>query len=147
MESVIVANNGATLEAINAYLVDAAIGGDYQELVAKFQNITLLINERFDYDPTTKLYHIRDEASILNYGIPIEKRVRYFIVGELTRAKTSNKGVDFDNLCLKVIPLSKNGIQANKKMIKEILQEIADEKEGQWRLKNKKGTQGSLFDE
>lgn len=48
-------------------------------------------------------------------------------------------------VCFKLlILLLKNGIQANKKMIKEILQEIADEKEGQWRLKDKKGTQLEL---
>lgn len=61
-KSIIVANNGATLEAISAYLVNAAINGDYQELVVKFQNITSLINERFNYDPTTKLYHIHYDS-------------------------------------------------------------------------------------
>lgn len=145
IESIIVASNGATLESIHSHLIKMAIDGGYYELMGKFQNILLLINERFDYDPASKLYHIRDEASILNYGIPIEERVRYYVLGELKRAKTNDKGVDFDNLCLKVIPLSKNGIQANKKMIKEILQDLADEKDGQWHLKDKKGTQGSLF--
>ncbi|TLD81272.1 hypothetical protein LS70_008260 [Helicobacter sp. MIT 11-5569] len=146
-EEIIVKNNGATMEAISAHLVNLCINGGYTEIAAKGYNIVTLINERFDYDPATKLYHIRDEASILNYGIPLEERVRYFILGELTKAQAENQGVDFDNLCLKVIPLSKNGIQANKKMIKEILGEIADEKDRQWKLKDKKGTQGSLFDE
>lgn len=41
-----------------------------------------------------------------------------------------------------------NGVQANNKLIKEILNEIAitDKDTGEWRLKDEKGTQGSLFD-
>ncbi|MDE7197207.1 MAG: type I restriction enzyme HsdR N-terminal domain-containing protein [Helicobacter sp.] len=146
VESVIVANNGATLEAINAHLVKMAIEGGYYLLMGKFQNVLLLINERFDYDSETKLYHIRDEASILNYGIPIEERARYYIVGELTKAQRENRGISFDKLCLYVIPLLKNGIQANHQLIKEILNEIAteDETAGEWRLKGEKGAQGNF---
>lgn len=50
---------------------------------------------------------------------------------------------------LKVIPLSSNGIQANNKLIKEILNEIAiaDKNTGEWKLKGKKGTQGDLFND
>ena len=91
IESIIVANNGATLESIHAYLVKMAIEGGYYELMGKFANATLLINERFDYDPASKLYHIRDEASILNYGIPIEERARYYVLGELTKAQKENR--------------------------------------------------------
>ncbi len=48
------------------------------------------------------------------------------------------KCLKFDEIVLKVIPLSKNGIQANDKMIKEILNEIAveDKTTRQWRLKD-----------
>lgn len=146
VESVIVANNGATLEAINAHLVKMAIEGGYYLLMGKFQNVLLLINERFDYDSETKLYHIRDKASILNYRIPIEERARYYIMGELTKAQRENRGISFDKLCLYMIPLLKNGIQANHQLIKEILNEIATEDETacEWRLKGKKGAQGNF---
>lgn len=149
IEGIIVANNGATLESIQAHLVAMAIEGGYYELMGKFKNVILLINERFDYEPNSKLYHIRDEASILNYGIPVEERARYYILGELTKAQKANKGVKFDKLCLYVLPLLKNGIQANNKMIKEILNEIAyeDKATNEWRLKDKKGTQGDLFND
>lgn len=149
IESIIVANNGATLETIHTYLVKMAIDGGYYELMGKFANATLLINERFDYDPASKLYHIRNEAIILNYGIPIEERARYYVLGELTKAQKENKGVEFDKLCLHILPLLKNGIQANNKLIKEILNELAyeDKETGQWKLKDKIGTQGSLFDD
>lgn len=147
VEKIIVDNNGTSLESIHAHLVKMAIEGGYYELMGKFENVILLINERFDYEPNSKLYHIRDEASILNYGIPIEERARYYILGELTKAQKENRGVELDKLCLHILPLLKNGIQANNKLIKEILNEIADEDKetGEWRLKDKKGTQGSLF--
>ncbi|WP_300449607.1 DNA methyltransferase [uncultured Helicobacter sp.] len=146
VEKIIVDNNGASLEAIHAHLVKNAIEGGYYELMAKFENVVLLINERFDYDEHTKLYHIRSEASILNYTIPIEERARYYILGELMRAKKENRSVSFDKF-LSILPLLKNGVQANDKMIKDILNDLAyeDKDMGTWRLKEKKGTQGSLF--
>lgn len=145
IEQIIVENNGATLETIHAKIIYMAIG-KYAELMAQFQNVVDLINDRFDYDPQTKLYHIRSEASILNYGIPIENRARYYILNELTKAKNENRGVNFDSLCLNIIPLLKNGIQANNKLIREILQDVAyeDDKNKQWHLKTK---ERSLFDD
>ena len=147
IESIIVKNNGATLEMINAELIRMALEGGYHSLMGKFENIIDLINERFDYDSDSKTYHIRSEASILNYGIPIEERVRYYILGELKKAEKENMGITFDNLCLFIIPLTKNGIQADNKMIKEILNDVAieDSHSGEWRLKPQSGSQGSLF--
>lgn len=144
VEKIIVDNNGASLEAIHAHLVKNAIEGGYYELMAKFENVLLLINERFDYDKNSKLYHIRSEASILNYAIPIEERARYYILGELTKAKKENRSVAFDKF-LSILPLLKNGVQANNKLIKEILNELAieDKETGEWRLKSKEAT---LFD-
>ena len=148
-EEIIVKNNGATMETINTYLVKKCLDGDYTEIMAKGYNVITLINERFDYDTATKLYHIRDEASILNYGIPIEKRAEYLIIQELKKAQREKRGIKLDKLCLHIIPLLKNGIQANNKMIKEILNEVAyeDKATNEWRLKDKKGTQGDLFND
>lgn len=145
IESIIVKNNGATLEMINAELIKMALEGGYHTLMGKFENIIALINERFDYESESKTYHIRDEASILNYGIPIEERVRYYILGELKKAEKEKGGITFDNLCLYIIPLTKNGVQANNKLIREILEEIAIcNKNGEWKLKGKVGTQGKF---
>ena len=143
IESIIVKSNGASLEAINANLIKMALEGGYHTLMGKFADVIALINERFDYDEDTKLYHIRDEASILNYGISIDERARYYILGELTKAQRENRGLDFDSLCLYIIPLLKNGVQANNKMIREILNELAYEKDELWYLKSK---ELSLFD-
>lgn len=67
----------------------------------------------------------------------------------LGRASEQNKAAKFNAIVLKVIPLSSNGVQANNKLIKEILSKIAitDKDTGEWKLKDEKGTQGSLFDD
>ena len=142
IEGIIVERNGASLEHIHAHLVKKAIEGGYHALMSEFKNVVLLINERFDYEENTKLYHIRDEASILNYAIPVEERAKYYILGELTKAKKINMGVDFDKLCLYVLPLLKNGIQANQKMIREILEQLGyeDKQTRLWYLKDKEKT-------
>lgn len=139
IEKIIVENNGASLELINANLVRMALEGGYHRLMSKFENVLLLINERFDYDSETKLYNIRDSARIFNYGIPVEERARYYILGELKNAERENKGIKFDSLCLRILPLLKNGIQANKKLVREILSELAieDKEKGEWKLKPK----------
>ena len=145
IEKVIVENNGASLEIIHANLIKMALEGGYHTLMSKFENVLLLINERFDYDAVSKLYHIRDAASILNYGIPVEERARYYILGELKKAERENRGVKFDSLCLYILPLLKNGVQANNKLVREILSELAIENKdtGEWKLKPKEAT---LFD-
>ena len=133
-------------ELINANLIKMALEGGYHTLMSKFENVLLLINERFDYDSTTQLYHIRDAASILNYGIPIEDRARYYILGELKKAERENRGVNFDSLCLNILPLLKNGVQANNKLLREILSELAIENKdtGERKLKSK---EMKLFDD
>ena len=145
IEKVIVENNGASLELINANLVKMALEGGYHRLMSKFENVLLLINERFDYDSETKLYNIRDSARIFNYGIPVEERARYYILGELKKADRERRGVKFDSLCLYILPLLKNGIQANNKLVREILNELAieDKETGEWKLKTQ---DARLFD-
>lgn len=144
IEKIIVENDGASLETINANLIKMALEGGYHTLMSKFENVLLLINERFDYDTSSKLYHIRDCAKILNYGIPVEERARYYILGELKKAEKDNKGVSLDSM-LKILPLLRNGVQANKKLVREILSELAIENKetGEWKLKPK---DAKLFD-
>lgn len=148
IEAIIVSNNGATLEEIWDNLVIKAMDNGYLDLIAgKFETFIPVINERYEKDLEDK-YHLKENYAPTNYDIPLEKRVEYLIKTMLGRAKMEKRGVSFDDIVLQVIPLSKNGIQANKKMVKEILHDLAieDSKTGQWKLKGKSGTQESLFD-
>lgn len=149
IEEIIVESNGANLEEIwNSLVIKAMNNGYLHEIADKFANFIPAINERFDCDENQK-YHLRENASFSNYGIPLEKRVEYLIRTILGKAKSQNKSIKFDDLVLNVIPLSKNGIQASNKLIKEILNEVAieDESTGEWRLKGERGMQGNLFDD
>ncbi len=147
IEAIIVDSNGANLNVIWNSLIQKAVEGHYIDKIAdKFENFIPAINERFECDKKGK-YHLRENASFSNFKIPLEKRAEYLIRAILGRASEQNKGVKFNEIVLKVIPLSSNGMQANNKLIKEILSEIAitDKDTGEWKLKDKKGTQGSLF--
>ena len=149
IEAIIVDSNGANLNVIWNSLIQKAVEGHYIDKIAdKFENFIPAINERFECDKKGK-YHLRENASFSNFKIPLEKRVEYLIRAILGRASEQNKGVKFNEIVLKVIPLSSNGVQASNKLIKEILSEIAitDKDTGEWKLKDEKGTQGSLFDD
>lgn len=147
IETIIIENRGATLEEIWNDLIIIAMNNGYLDLIAgKFQNFIPAINEKFEKDSEGK-FHLQENYAPTNYEIPIEKRVSYLIETMLKRAQVDKKGISFDDIVLQVIPLSKNGIQANKKMIKDVLEEIAIcDSNGEWKLKGKSGTQGSLFD-
>ena len=54
----------------------------------------------------------------------------------------NQKGVSFNDIVFEVLPLSKNGIQANQKMIREILEQLGyeDKQTRLWYLKDKEKT-------
>ena len=146
IESIIVQHNGANLQEIWNGLIIKAVEGNYIDKIAKkFENFIPAINERFICDSSQK-YHLREFSSFSNYEIPLEQRVEYFIKAMLGRAREQGKGISFNDIVFEVIPLSKNGVQANRKMVREILQEVAYEANELWYLKDKEQRQLTLFD-
>ena len=143
IESIIVQHNGANLQEIWNGLIIKAVEGNYIDKIAKkFENFIPAINERFICD-TNQKYHLREFSSFSNYEIPLEQRVEYFIKAMLGRAREQGRGISFNDIVFEVIPLSKNGVQANRKMVREILQEVAYEANELWYLKDR---EPSLFD-
>ncbi|RDU72411.1 hypothetical protein CQA66_04945 [Helicobacter aurati] len=141
IEAIIVEHNGATLEEIWNSLVIKSVEGNYIDKIAnKFESFIPAINDRFECN--NGKYHLRENTSFSNYSIPLERRVEYLIRAILGRAKEQNVGIRFDDLVLNIIPLSKNGVQANNKIIRDILKEIAYEntETGEWKLKDKEAT-------
>ncbi len=126
IEAIIIENKGATLEEIWNELVIKSMNNGYLHLISgKFETFIPAINERFEKDTEGK-YHLQKDYALTNYGIPLEKRVEYITEAILKKAEAENgKSVGFDDIVLQVMPLSKNGIQANKKMVKDVLEEIA----------------------
>ncbi len=131
-------DEGASLEEIWNSLIIKAMNNGYLHIIGdKFESFIPSINEKFDCDENKK-YHIRKDARIMNEKIPVEIRAEYYTRSLLNRAKKEKRGLKFDEIVLYVIPLTKNGIQANNKLIKEILEQLAFiDKTGEYRLKGK----------
>ncbi|TQR60504.1 DNA methyltransferase [Campylobacter troglodytis] len=146
IEALIARDNGATLEEIYADLQIRGLElGFYHELGKMYNDLTPLINENFDLDKTSGKYHIKKGEKFKSHLIDIKTRTRYFVLSFLRGCERQNRRVTLDDITLEVIPLLKNGITPEKKLISDILKEIAvpNKETGEWRLKPK---EPSLFD-
>ena len=143
----IMKNNGATMEEIHdAIMIKAMDEGFLDELSEKFSLIMPIIEQRLDFDRETKKYHFSDIDPHKHFQIPLEVRAHYFITSFLNHCKKIGRRAFFDDICLEVIPKLSNGVTPDNKYIKDVLEEIAIcDSNGEWKLKGKSGTQGSLF--
>lgn len=147
IEALIARDDGATLEEIYADLQIRGLElGFYHELGKMYNDLTPLINENFDFDKTSGKYHIKKGEKFKSHFIDIKTRTRYFVLSFLRGCERQNRRVTLDDITLEVIPLLKNGITPEKKLISDILKEIAvpNKETGEWRLKPK---EASLFDD
>lgn len=146
VEALIARDNGATLEEINSELETRGLElGFLHELGEMFKDLTAFINQNFDYDSSSGKYHIR-QGQKFKSQIDIKVRAKYFILSFLRGAERRNEKSTFDDICLEVIPLLKNGITPDKEYIKDILEEVAipNKTTGEWKLKT---SEPKLFDD
>lgn len=137
IEALIARDNGATLEEINSELQTRGLElGFLHELSEMFNDLTAFINQNFDYDNSSGKYHIR-QGEKFKSQIDIKVRAKYFILSFLRGAERRNEKSTFDDICLEVIPLLKNGITPDEEYIKDILEEVAipNKTTGEWKLK------------
>lgn len=137
VEALIARDNGATLEEINSELETRGLElGFLHELGEMFKDLTAFINQNFDYDSSSGKYHIR-QGQKFKSQIDIKVRAKYFILSFLRGAERRNEKSTFDDICLEVIPLLKNGITPDEEYIKDILEEVAipNKTTGEWKLK------------
>lgn len=137
IEALIARDNGATLEEINSELQTRGLElGFLHELSEMFNDLTTFINQNFDYDNSSGKYHIR-QGEKFKSQIDIKVRAKYFILSFLRGAERRNEKSTFDDICLEVIPLLKNGITPDEEYIKDILEEVAipNKTTGEWKLK------------
>lgn len=147
IEALIARDDGATLEEIYADLQIRGLElGFYHELGNVCNDLTPLINQHFDLDSTSGKYHIRQGQRFKSHFIDIKTRARYFVLSFLRGCERQNRRVTFDDICLEVIPLLKNGIIPENTLISDILEDIAipNKETGEWRLKSK---DAKLFDD
>lgn len=145
IEALIARDNGANLEEIYAELTIKGLElGFLHELGKMFEDLTPIINHNFDYDKESGKYHIKKGEKFKSHNIDLKTRAKYFVLSFLRGAERQNKKINFDDICLEVIPLLKNGVVPEFSLIRDILEEIAiPNNTGQWRLKTKEPT---LFD-
>jgi hypothetical protein len=145
IEAVIARNQGATLEEINDELVIRGLEMGFLDLLAKeYTDLTPLLRDLFDYDPASQRYHIRPNTKFKS-RIPLELRVRYFVVSFLRRCQASGSYPTVDEVVLHVMPLLKNGITPEKETILKVLNQVAEHKgSDRWRLQN--NPQFALFE-
>jgi hypothetical protein len=144
VESVIAMYDGATLEQINDELVLRGLELGFLHVLAKeYGDLTPVLVQWFDYDDKTKRYNIREDRKFKS-RIPIELRVRYFIVSYLKRLEHLHESPTFDDVVLNIMPLLKNGITPERQTIQNVLERIA-ERTGKDRWRLIKTGQGELF--
>jgi len=144
IESVIAMHHGATLEQINDELVIRGLELGFLDILAKeYADLTPLLMESFDFDDKTKVYNLRKNRKFKTH-IPLELRVRYFVVSYLKRLEHRHEHPTFDEIVLNIMPLLKNGATPEDQTILKVLESVA-ERVGtdSWRLI--KGDQQLLF--
>lgn len=147
IEATIVKYNGATIEELYGDLTKRGLENGYLHLLAKMgDNFLIFVNQNFEYNMQDKKYRIKSGTKFKGSSVPLEDRTRYFIVSYLGRCEIEGRKAIFDEICLEVIPLLKNGVTPDDRFIKEILEEVAtlNKKTGGWKLKT---SDPKLFDD
>jgi len=126
IESVIAMHQGATLEQINDELVIRGLELGFLDILAReYADLTPLLVESFEFDDKAKTYTLRKNKKFKTH-IPLELRVRYFVVSYLKRMEHLNHNPTFDEIILNIMPLLKNGITPEHQTILNVLESIAE---------------------
>lgn len=143
IESVIAMHHGATLEQINDQLVISGLELGFLDILAKeYADLTPLLVQSFEFDDKTKTYNLRKNKKFKTH-IPLELRVRYFLVSYMRRMEHQKKTPTFDEIILNIMPLLKNGLTPEHQTILNVLDRVA-ERVGADRWRLYKSGQGEL---
>jgi|AntRauTorckE5430_2_1112549.scaffolds.fasta_scaffold08203_1 DNA modification methylase len=144
IESVIAEKEGATLEQINDELIMKGLELGFLDILSKeYKDLTPILMNNFHYDKGAELFHIVKDKKFKT-SIPLDLRIRYFLLSYLKRHEKSNYKPTTDEIILDLMPLLKNGITPENQTILIVLESIA-EKIGDNRWQIKKKGQTSLF--
>ena len=145
IESVIAENDGASLEQINDKLIITGLELGFLDVLSKeYKDLSPILNDNFDYHSNTETFHIIENKKFKT-NIPLDLRIRYFLLSYLRRKE--NKGVNpsTDEIILDIMPLLKNGITPENQTILKVLERIAT-RIGDDKWKIKKDGQQTLFE-
>ena len=144
VESVIAMHNGATLEQINDELVIRGLELGFLDILAKeYADLTPLLMSSFEFDAKTETFNLHKNNQFKSH-IPLELRVRYFVVSYLKRLVHRHEYPTFEEVILNIMPLLKNGITPEHQTILSVLEKVA-EREGADRWRYVESPQQTLF--
>jgi DNA modification methylase len=147
IESVIAGNDGATLEQINDSLIISGLELGFLDILSKeYKDLTPILNDNFDYHTQTKTFHIRENKKFKT-NIPLDLRIRYFLLSYLRRKEKLKIFPTTDDIILDIMPLLKNGVTPENQTILKVLERIADHiGNNMWRIKKKGQLSLTLFE-
>lgn len=145
IESVIAENDGANLEQINDRLIMSGLELGFLDILSKeYKDLSPILNDHFDYHKNTDTFHILENKNFKT-NIPLDLRIRYFLLSYLRRKENNKALPTTDEIILDIMPLLKNGITPENQTILKVLERIADHV-GNEKWKIKKDGQQSLFE-
>lgn len=137
IEGIIAQNEGATLEEINDELIIKGLELGFLDVLSReYQDISPFLVDNFDYDQTSKKFHIRQNSKFRS-RIDVRLRIRYYLISLLRRKEREGQFPTFDEIVLDIMPLLKNGKTPENQTILSVLEEIAIRVgTDRWRLAN-----------
>src|SRR6185437_8072912 len=125
IEGVVAKKQGATLEEIyNELIVRGMELGFLHDLGKKYQDITPLLNEHFDFNDKTKKYEIKKNTKFKTQ-IPVEVRIKYYLISYMRRCAHQKIEPTFDDIVLNIMPLLRNGNTPEHQTILSVLEKVA----------------------
>jgi hypothetical protein len=135
IEGIIAQNNGETLEQINDELIIKGLELGFLDLLVKqYNDLTPFLLENFDYNSKKELYYISEKKKFSTH-IPDQLRIKYYLTSFLQRMEIENRAAGFDEIVRYVLPLLKNGHVPEEQTVLKVLEQIADQTGGGWRIK------------
>ena len=136
-ENVIAEKTGATIEEINSELIIKGIELGFLDLLSKkYDDLSPLLDSYFDLDPVTQKYQMPANKQFKS-AIPLELRLRYFLLSYLTRKRQAGVDPDFSEIVQDIMPMLKNGLTPEEQTILNVLKDLAREMpSGRWRLRD-----------
>ncbi|MFM7909989.1 MAG: hypothetical protein ACKPA9_34050, partial [Microcystis sp.] len=144
-EMTIVKNSGASTEDIyNALIPKLLENGLLTQVKKQIDDITPLLKEEFNFSELDHLWRIRPNTKIGCF-IPLEERIRFYLLDFLTAKKRQEKVATFDEIIFAVMPNLINGTTPSDQSILKVLEKLAYSPDGRhWQLGQEEGLQLTL---
>lgn len=137
IESVIAEHDGAKLEDINDRLIMTGLELGFLDVLSKeYKDISPILHDNFEYHKKTDTFHIPENRRFKT-NIPLDLRIRYFLLSYLRRKNNNKDFPTTDEIILDVMPLLRNGITPENQTIIKVLETIAEHVgDNRWKIRS-----------